>query len=243
MATVTEHYEHLLAPIYIWMAGGTESALQAGQAEIAELNLPLPQGATVVDLGAGFGMHAIPLARAGHRVLAIDASQELLHALDGLRGNLAIETICDELLNFQSHLSAPPAAVLCMGDTLTHLENPAEALRLIEAVAASLPVGGFFVLSFRDYSAPLSGDARFIPVRSDESRILTCFLEYENDAVIVHDILHQRSAEAWQTRVSHYRKLRLPPEQIITWLQAHGFAAHRESGLRGMVRIVARKSG
>jgi hypothetical protein len=33
MTTVTEHYANHLAPIYLWMAGGPEAALQAGTAE------------------------------------------------------------------------------------------------------------------------------------------------------------------------------------------------------------------
>lgn len=50
------------------------------------------------------------------------------------------------------------------------------------------------LLSFRDYSVPLQDEKRFIPVRSDEGRILTCFLEYSEDSVLVHDILHERAA-------------------------------------------------
>ena len=63
MSTVAEHYAQHLGAIYLWMAGGSEAALQAGGAEIDALNLPLAQGAAIIDLGAGFGMHAIPLAR------------------------------------------------------------------------------------------------------------------------------------------------------------------------------------
>ena len=63
MATVAEHYENHLAPIYLWMAGGRQAALQSGSAEVAALHLPTAPGAVVLDLGAGFGMHSIPLAQ------------------------------------------------------------------------------------------------------------------------------------------------------------------------------------
>jgi hypothetical protein len=44
--------------------------------------------------------------------------------------------------------------------------------------------GGLFAATFRDYvSAPLQGDARFILVRSDHERLLTCFLEYADTTV------------------------------------------------------------
>jgi hypothetical protein len=96
-----------------------------------------------------------------------------------------------------------------------------------------------FVVSFRDYSVPLFGDQRFVPVRSDDNRILTCFLEYEPESVVVHDILHQRTPEGWQTRVSHYRKLRLSPGNLIASLQSNGFSVRSEAGMRGMIRLVA----
>jgi hypothetical protein len=92
---------------------------------------------------------------------------------------------------------------------------------------------------FRDYSVPLEGISRFIPVRSDERRILTCFLEYEEDTVVVHDLLHERSGDIWNTRVSSYRKLRLSTDRVIASLETSGFEVRRQPGLRGMVRIVA----
>lgn len=65
MTTVTNHYEAHLAPVYLWMSGGVDTAYARGDAEIAALLPELAPGATAVDLGAGFGMHAIPLGRRG----------------------------------------------------------------------------------------------------------------------------------------------------------------------------------
>jgi hypothetical protein len=117
-----------------------------------------------------------------------------------------------------------------MSDTLTHLPEHTHVDFLVQEVHETLTPGGHFVLSFRDYSQPLEGDARFIAVHSDERRILTCFLEYEEDTVVVHDILHERAGDAWETRVRSYRKLRLAPERVIASLETIGFETRREPG-------------
>ncbi len=240
MPSVAEHYERVLSPVYAWMAGGAEAAIAAGGAELEALNPGIAPRARVVDLGCGFGMHAIPLARAGARVLAVDTSAHLLAELARLAGNLDIEIVQDDLLSFRAHLEEKAAAVFCMGDTLTHLPEHTNLDFLVQEVAEALAPAGWFVLSFRDYSQPLLEDQRFIPVRSDERRILTCFLEYEEDTVVVHDILHERGGDAWETRVSSYRKLRLSPDRVMGSLETSGFEARRETGARGMVRVVAR---
>jgi 2-polyprenyl-3-methyl-5-hydroxy-6-metoxy-1,4-benzoquinol methylase len=241
MSTAAEHYEQHLGPIYVWMVGGAEAALQAGRAEIEALNLPVSRGSLVLDLGAGFGMHAIPLARRGARVTAIDSSAGLLRTLIELRGDLPVQAVNDDLLGFQRHIAETPSAVLCMGDTITHLPDVGAVEKLVEQASVELPPGGVLVISFRDYSEPLRGEQRFIPVRGDATRILTCFLEYEPAAVLVHDILHERTADGWQTRISHYRKLRLSPEHLVARLQENGFKVRREAGMRGMVRLVAER--
>ena len=242
MSSVSDHYSKLLAPVYAWMSGSAEVALDAGKAELDELNLQLPAGGLVVDLGAGFGKHSVPLARGGARVLAVDSSAELLRELDRLAKDLTVETVADDVLSFRSHMKEKAAAVLCMGDTLTHLPEHTHVDFLVQEVHEALAPAGLFVLTFRDYSEPLVGDARFIPVRSDERRILTCFLEYEEDTVVVHDILHERAGDAWDTRVSSYRKLRLSPDRVIASLETIGFETRHEPGTRGMVRVVGKKA-
>lgn len=129
-----------------------------------------------------------------------------------------------------------------MGDTLTHLPDAETVLQLIKAVSEALQVGGRFVTTFRDYSNELSGEQRFIPVRSDEDRILTCFLEYADSHVTVHDMLHERDPSGWQLRVSTYKKLRLALEWVCAALESRGFEVRREPGMAGMVRLVATRT-
>ena len=169
MTSVTDHYATLLAPVYLWMVGGLDAALARGRAEV-EAVCPRPTDtALAVDLGAGFGMHAIPLADLGYAVRAIDSSHRLLDALDRHIDGGTIRTIRDDLRAFRRHLDGPATLILCMGDTLTHLPDWDSVRGLFNDVADALAEDGTFLLTFRDYSIPLSGPARFIPVRSKEN--------------------------------------------------------------------------
>ncbi len=117
-----------------------------------------------------------------------------------------------------------------------------EASARAHDIAASLEAGGAFITTFRDYSTPLTGPDRFIPVRSDADRILTCFLEYDADTVRVHDILHERHESVWQQRVGAYQKLRLSTDWVIHALENNGLEVGHEAGLAGMRRSVATRS-
>ena len=242
--TVDDHYTDHLGPVYTWMIGDMDAAFSRSDAELDALPLPSKVGGTAVDLGAGFGLHAIPLARRGFRVVAIDSYDPLLKELELRKGSLPIRTVNADLLAFRAHIDEAIDVIVCMGDTLTHLPNLSCVESLFGDVAASLSPGGLFAATFRDYvSAPLQGDARFILVRSDAQRILTCFLEYADTTVTVHDLLHQREGGAWRLRASSYPKLRLSPEWVVEHLSSLGLSVRRDTAPAGMIRITARMPG
>jgi SAM-dependent methyltransferase len=96
LSTIERHYDEHLGPVYLWMAGGAPAALAVGAAETDVLNLAAVKGATVVDLGAGFGMHALGLAQRGTQVTAIDSSATMLRMLKELRGELQAKAALEE---------------------------------------------------------------------------------------------------------------------------------------------------
>jgi len=241
MSSVKQHYDQHLGPVYTWMAGGLEQALARGEAELEAIGARPGAGAVAVDLGAGFGMHAIPLARRGFEVLALEACAALLAELREAAGALPVRAVEADLLAYPQHLSARAELVLCMGDTLTHLPDTAAVEALVDALGHSIAPGGRFVATFRDYTAPLAAEQRFIPVRSDADRILTCFLEHEDSHVHVHDLLHSRDGGEWRLSVSRYPKLRLAPDRLASILEAAGFEVRREPGPGGMIRFIARR--
>ena len=155
---------------------------------------------------------------------------------------LPIVVVEADLMEFDRYLSAKPNLVVCLGDTLTHLDSLESVQALLKKISSNLASGGRLILTFRDYvGTELKDSARFIPVRSTDERILTCFLEYCDNSVIVHDLVHERTPSGWQQRVSSYRKLRLNRDWVATILANHGISVVRHEIVRGMVTIVGEK--
>lgn len=120
-------------------------------------------------------------------------------------------------------------------DTITHLDLMEDVEHLISSVSTSLSSGGSFCLSFRDYTqTELTGTSRFIPVRSDESRIHTCFLEYNSTIIHVHDLLHTRESEGWALSTSAYNKLRIAPQFLKGIAHDNRLKLISETTIRGM---------
>jgi cyclopropane fatty-acyl-phospholipid synthase-like methyltransferase len=240
MSTVLQHYASHLGPIYLWMAGGYERAIEIGRSDLKALGVDVCAGMNVLDLGAGFGMHAIPLAQAGCSVTAVDSSALLLQELTQRSHGLSIRVAEGDLLDCRHYVDAPQSLVLCMGDTLTHIQSHDEVTTLFDEVSKTLEKDGVFALTYRNYMTPASGAGRFIPVRSDDTRIHTCFLEEGPTHMDVHDIVHERNGDAWRMQVSSYKKLRLDPEWVLDALRKAGLTPKASPGPRGMIQVVAR---
>ena len=241
MATAKEHYENFLASYYSWISGGTELKVHEYRDFFRDQQIRPRLSKIAVDLGAGSGFQSIPLAEAGFQVTAIDMNHDLLAELEKNARGLPIVTVEDDLLNFVDHRPAEIEVIVCMGDTLTHLNSLEDVRNLLESAYRAGTRQGFLLLGFRDLTAELTGLDRFIPVRSDATRIFTCFLEYEQDHVRVYDVLYEMVRGQWQMRKSFFRKLRISPQWTKEFLLKTGYRIQTYDVRAGLVTIVARK--
>ncbi len=196
-----------------------------------------------IDLGAGSGFQSVPLAGFGFSVVAVDFSSTLSAELRERAGNLSIRTVHDDILNFSEHIDRAAQVIVCMGDTLTHLDSLDAVKALLSDAARALDKGGMLILTFRDYvSVELRHEQRFVPVQSDESKIFTCFLEYHENFVEVFDLLYQKEGEQWTLSVSSYPKLRLDRSWVENQLLENELTVVCNELANGMIKIVANKS-
>lgn len=112
---------------------------------------------TVLDIGCGDGRLAVPLARAGRRVLAIDSDEGALRAL---RAKLDLEepatrsrvtliradaagALAEPLLEASA---GPIGCAICLGHTFMLLHDPIDALALMRTLGSLLSEDGFFAI-------------------------------------------------------------------------------------------------
>lgn len=242
--TVKEHYDKHLGNFYSWMTGDFESGQNEFQ-KFLKVNAVLPSSTkSAIDLGAGHGLQSIPLALLGFNVTAVDFSIPLLEELK-LKcleyGGLEIEILNEDIKNVRQFADKRPELIICCGDTISHLKNKDELAGFIKDISESVITGGKVLLSFRDYTKELSGDQRFIHVKSDNNRILTCVLDYETEHVRVTDLLYEKNETGWEQKISSYKKIRIIPSEIYEMLSVHNLKIQTKSEIRGMHTLLVVK--
>jgi len=243
LETVKNHYDDFLGSVYSWIIGDFDAAYVKNKAFFESLNLRGQPGSIAVDLGCGPGCQSVPLAEAGFDVVAIDFCQELLDELNGHAGTLPIRTLCTDILNFKQELSRPADVIVCMGDTLVHLADMQSVESLLVNVAESLAPGGIFIYAIRDYVNYVpAGPERFVPIRANDEQIFTCFLDYKDDVVHVHDVLYRKTRGEWTLDISDYLKLRVDSRSVDETLTRNGLTIADRWVENGMITVVARRS-
>lgn len=241
MATFEKHYQTVLSDVYVWMFGGFDNGVESNIDFFQKLGIKPTSSGVAVDLGAGCGFQSIPLAQKGFSVTAIDLDIKLLDVLASNVGELPVKVVRDDLVDFDKHIDVSAELIVCMTDTLIHLESKKRVVSLFEKVFASLENGGQFIVTFRDLSYELSELERFIQVKSDDNIIFTCFLEYEPEKVKVYDLVYTREDSQWNLNKSFYRKLRLSKKWVEEHLLAAGFSSIKSRMDKGFVTVIAGK--
>ena len=239
--TVKEHYDNHLGNFYSWMCGNFEEQQRAYQ-QFFTTNKIVPLSSKIaIDLGAGHGIQSSVLAKIGFKVQAVDFNEQLLFELKNNTQNLSVSSINEDIRFVKKYKDLIPELILCLGDTIAHLDSKEEIEQFIKHVYETLIPKGKFILSFRDYGTELLDDARFIPVKSDSDKILTCFLEYFPEKLRVTDILYKKVDENWIQTLSSYYKVRVTKEYIISCLKTVGFEITFIDTTSRMITIIADK--
>lgn len=117
----------------------------SGRAQAVDAARHIPEGGSVVDFGCGDGRIAIPLARMGFHVYAVDASAAMLKRVKthATRENVPLVTVKSDGLNLATKFLVPVDAVVCRAVLIHHIHE--DVVRLVHNLTSVLKPGGFLV--------------------------------------------------------------------------------------------------
>lgn len=121
-------------------------------------------GGPILDLGAGTGRVALPLAGAGHRVIAVERDPLLAAELDrrAAAAGAELDVVEADARELPALGEAVPLALAPM--QFLQLLDSADRRALLERVSAALSPGGVFAAALLDESVPLgSGEPDPLP--------------------------------------------------------------------------------
>lgn len=106
----------------------------------------LRPGDGVLDLLCGYGRHALPLARAGYHVTAVDNAAAYVAEIKQKAAGEGLSVEAVEAGVLRVNLSKQYRAVVCMGNSFAFF-NRTDAVALLKKVAESLLPGGVFIIN------------------------------------------------------------------------------------------------
>jgi SAM-dependent methyltransferase len=111
----------------------------------------------VLELGCGTGRVALHLARRGHRVIGLDQDHELILELADRAGDLPVQPLCANALDFE--LGEPAALALAPMQFLQLLRSSDSRLRCLRRVASSLQPQGLMAAAILARPPAMPADA------------------------------------------------------------------------------------
>lgn len=121
----------------------------------AMLGGPRASPARVLDVSAGIGTQALPLAAAGYDVVARDLSSGAVRRLqrEAVRRGLDIDAAPADMRSVADTVVGPFDAVLSMDNSVPHLLTDSDILTAFRGFRSLLSAEGVVLISVRDYAA------------------------------------------------------------------------------------------
>ncbi|MBI1387830.1 MAG: methyltransferase domain-containing protein [bacterium] len=186
---------------------------------------------SILDAGCGSGGHALHWAGMGYNVVGVDSSPEMIRkAREGAeREELDAEFDCLQLTDFASRLQTRFDAVVCVGNTLSHILNEENMLRFFRESAASLKDTGAAIFHCHNFQRILDVKKRDFPVRTrqlDGKEYVFCrFYDFGPRYLEFNMVVAARDLESGEWASRSMQMLHYPwvKDELLALLKQAGF--------------------
>ena len=194
----------------------------------------------VLDAACGTGMHAIALAQKGYEIVGADLSAGMIEqaranakdagpVLSGAEGmDVRFETAgFGELA--RTFVPGNFDALLCLGNSLTHLLTPESLTAALADFAACLRPGGLLLIQNRNFDAVMARGERWMgpqAYREGETEwLFVRFYDFQPDGKLTFNLatLRREKAGAWAQHITSTRLYPLRREELTAAVAEAGF--------------------
>ncbi len=186
----------------------------------------------VLDAATGTGMHPIALAQCGFATAGADISQGMVDRARDNASSAGVQ-VHFERAEFGSLAStfgnAAFEAVLCLGNSLPHLQSLADLSAALADFAACLKIGGLLLVQNRNFDAIMAHHERWMEPQAhsdgEHEWVFLRFYDFDLDGVLTFNMvtLKRASPNSWTQSIATSRLRPLLKNELISSLEAAGF--------------------
>lgn len=201
----------------------------AGPAQVRFVAERVPPGGSVLDVAAGTGNLALELGRLGLKVTAIDVDPSMLERMEAKREAAGGEGFEPLLMDMRGLAGMPESAydlVLCVGNSLVHLDNLIEVADGVIRMYDRLKPGGTLILQTVNYDRILRDHVKELPLIEREAEgVAVTFrrlYEMEEDGILFTGRLSIDENGRKEEYEDAVRLLPLQSEELIQIMEQFG---------------------
>jgi len=144
------------------------------------------------DVGCGTGAYTLALARAGFDALGLDPSPEMIHQArrNAERLNQEVRFVQAGLAEVAGETNQPLDLVVCMGNTVPHILDPADLRDGFAAAAEALRKGGALAVQTLNYDRILAERERIVSIDTEGSESFVRFYDFLPEGLVRFNLLH-----------------------------------------------------
>lgn len=181
---------------------------------------------TVLDLACGTGSMSLLLAKRGYRVLAADASEDML-AMAWEKASELEENPPYFICQRMEQLRLPYAVdwVCCCLDSLNYVTDPAHAREALRRVHDCLTPGGALIFDINSPEKLMGLDGQvFLDENDDTYCVWRAEFDREENICYYGMDLFQRRKKLWQRSFEEHREYAYTVPQLTDFLRQAGFS-------------------